>query len=296
MANSTSHRLKSRGLRLSKVAHTAIAINALQIFAVLALTVYSFISGELHITGWVARTIMLTAALMVIWGAALDIREARAARRTLRQREMLEEAYEQLETLNGTLRAQRHDFMNHIQVIYTLTELDDRQAALDYMDRVYGDIQKVSRVLKTASPAINALLAAKLADCEESGMEFITDIRTDWRGCPVPGWEMCRVLGNLIDNAIEAPDGAGPKRICVKLWEDVRSIHFSVENSGAPVPEEMREAIFREGYSTKGDGRGTGLHIVKNILASHGGDIALETEPGTTRFHGNIPRAAVVEN
>jgi len=277
-------------VNLSKITGYAITINACQIVAISLLAIYSLAVGDLHLTGWISRSITIVATLMVIWGAALDIREALDARRNARQRQALEEAYEQLEELNGTLRAQRHDFMNHIQVIYTLTELDDRQAALDYMDKVYGDIQKVGKALKTASPAVNALLAAKLADCEESKIEFIADIRTAWDSCPVPGWEMCRILGNLIDNAVEAMENQSCRRITVRLWEDVRSWRFCVENNGTPIPDEIRRNIFFAGFSTKGTGRGTGLFIVSRILENYGGDIAAEDRDGITVFSGTIPK------
>lgn len=291
MTNFAALRKKERGrANLSKIICSAIIINACQIVAISALALYALALDDLHLSGWVARTFTVISALMVIWGAALDIREAYTARKTARQRQEIETAYAHLEELNATLRAQRHDFMNHIQVIYTLTELDDRTAALEYMDRVYGDIQKVGRALKTASPAINALIAAKLADCEENGVELATDIRTDWKECPVPGWEMCRILGNLIDNAVEALDGADERRVCVRLWEDVRSWHFSVENTGAPVPDNVRRDIFQPGFSTKGEGRGMGLYIVSRILDEYGGVIELAGAGGTTCFQGSIPR------
>ena len=291
MAKSTLTQIAVRRQpNLSKLALSAIIVNACQIAAVSSLSVYSIINSDLHLTGWLARSIILAASLMVIWGAVLDIREAYTARKNAAQRQMLMEAYAQLEELNATLRAQRHDFRNHIQVIYTLTELDDRQAALDYMDKVYGDIQKVGRALKTASPAVNALLSAKMTDCEENGVTFITDIRTDWAECPVPGWEMCRILGNLIDNAREAMTDSPEKRLTVSLREDVRFWHFSVENTGAPIPDSIKRDIFTPGFSTKGEGRGTGLHIVKTILSEYGGSITISTAPETTIFHGLIPK------
>ena len=235
------------------------------------------------------RILIYVTALVVSWGAVLDIRDAYSARNAARQRQMLEDAYRQLEALNGTLRAQRHDFMNHIQVIYSLTELEDRPAALEYMDRLYTSVRSAGRSLKTASPAVNALLAAKSAACQEKNVPFLTDIHSDWKDCPVPGWEMCRILGNLIDNALDAPAGRELKTIQVALWEDVKGFHFAVENNGAPVPEEIQDSLFQRGFSTKGPGRGMGLSIVQEILEQYGGQIDLDSTPRRTRFHGLIP-------
>ena len=278
-----------RELNFKKITRYAIIINTFQIVAALGIALYAALSGSFNLSGRVERILIYVTALVVSWGAVLDIRDAYSARDSARQRQMLEDAYRQLEALNGTLRAQRHDFMNHIQVIYSLTELEDRPAALEYMDRLYTSVRSAGRSLKTASPAVNALLAAKSAACQEKNVPFLTDIHSDWKDCPVPGWEMCRILGNLIDNALDAPAGEAPKTLCVALWEDVKGFHFAVENNGAPVPEEIQDSLFQRGFSTKGPGRGMGLSIVQEILEQYGGQIDLDSTPRRTRFHGLIP-------
>ena len=278
-----------RELNFKKITRYAIIINTFQIVAALGIALYAALSGSFNLSGRVERILIYVTALVVSWGAVLDIRDAYSARNAARQRQMLEDAYRQLEALNGTLRAQRHDFMNHIQVIYSLTELEDRPAALEYMDRLYTSVRSAGRSLKTASPAVNALLAAKSAACQEKNVPFLTDIHSEWKACPVPGWEMCRILGNLIDNALDAPAGEAPKTLCVALWEDVKGFHFAVENNGAPVPEEIQDSLFQRGFSTKGPGRGMGLSIVQEILEQYGGQIDLDSTPRRTRFHGLIP-------
>lgn len=289
--------LQNRSINITKIIRYAVIINACQIVAALIVAAYSMLSANFHLSGIVERVVVMATAMVVIWGAVLDIREAFSSRDMMRQRAMLEEAYAQLEELNSTLRAQRHDFMNHIQVIYSLTELDERDSALEYMDRVYDDIQKVGRALKTSIPAINALLAAKMADCEEGGIAFVADIKSPWKDMPVPGWEMCRVLGNLIDNAAEAISGQSKKSITVRLWEDLRAYRFYVENSGPRIAPDIWDSIFLQGFSTKGTGRGMGLHIVRGILRDHGGDIRLDPDCPLTRFVGEIPKApAAIEN
>lgn len=289
--------LQNRSINITKIIRYAVIVNACQIVAALIVAAYSMLSANFHLSGIVERVVVMATAMVVIWGAVLDIREAFSSRDMMRQRAMLEEAYAQLEELNSTLRAQRHDFMNHIQVIYSLTELDERDSALEYMDRVYDDIQKVGRALKTSIPAINALLAAKMADCEEGGIAFAADIKSPWKDMPVPGWEMCRVLGNLIDNAAEAISGQSEKSITVRLWEDLRAYRFYVENSGPRIAPDIRDSIFLQGFSTKGTGRGMGLHIVREILRDHGGDIRLDPDCPLTRFVGEIPKSpATVEN
>ena len=68
-----------------------------------------------------------------------------------------------LENLNLKLRAQRHDYMNHLQVIYGLLELGEYEDAREYMEPVFKDITRVTRAMKTSQPAVNALLQAKIS-------------------------------------------------------------------------------------------------------------------------------------
>lgn len=159
-------------LDLNKVSRYAIAANAAQVIFAVGLVLYALFGREFDLSGMAERLLICAVAFVVVWGALLDIRDARNARKIASQSEMLEDAYTQLEDLNGTLRAQRHDFKNHMQVVYGLIGMGEYKEAQAYIERVYGDIQLVSSALKTASPAVNALLAAKAADCGERGIRM----------------------------------------------------------------------------------------------------------------------------
>jgi sensor histidine kinase regulating citrate/malate metabolism len=229
-------------------------------------------------------------ALVVSWGAALDIREAFGARRVSEEADMLESAYEKLEQLNNTLRAQRHDFMNHLQVVSSLLELNEDAAAQDYLERVYGDIQKVGRTLKTAHPAINALLAAKMADCEAKGIAVNLMIESAWDKLTMPDWEMCRVLGNIIDNAMDALKGVAGATLTIRMGEDLRAFSFAISNNGPMIPEALRERIFQTGFSTKHADRGMGLAIVRELMADFDGEVCVESDERQTSFVGALKK------
>ena len=107
-------------LDLNKVSRYAIAANAAQVFFAVGLVLYALFGREFDLSGMAERLLICAVAFVVVWGAFLDIRDARNARKIASQSEMLEDAYAQLEDLNGTLRAQRHDFKNHMQVIFGL--------------------------------------------------------------------------------------------------------------------------------------------------------------------------------
>ena len=279
-----------RFVNLKKAVIYTVVINMLQIAGSITVAVMSLITGGHAFIGLPEQVLLCTMTLLVSWGAVLDIREAFSARELASDADMLQDAYAQLEDLNGTLRAQRHDFMNHLQVVFSLLELEDYKEASDYIERVYGDIRRVSRTLKTAHPAINALLAAKVGDCEARGVHVDLQIESPWAGLPVESWEMCRVLGNLIDNAMDAMKDAHEPRLLIRLSESVQSYTFVIANNGPMIQPSIAERIFQRGFSTKGEGRGMGLSIVHGIMESGGGRLTLASDERETRFEGTLPK------
>lgn len=279
-----------RFVNLKKAVIYTVVINMLQIAGSITVAVMSLITGGHAFIGLPEQVLLCTMTLLVSWGAVLDIREAFSARELASDADMLQDAYAQLEDLNGTLRAQRHDFMNHLQVVFSLLELEDYKEASDYIERVYGDIRRVSRTLKTAHPAINALLAAKVGDCEARDVHVDLQIESPWAGLPVESWEMCRVLGNLIDNAMDAMKDAPEPRLLIRLSESVQSYTFVIANNGPMIQPSIAERIFQRGFSTKGEGRGMGLSIVRGIMESGGGRLTLASDERETRFEGTLPK------
>ncbi len=276
---------------VQKAADYAIIINSLQIAAVLALAVYILIDGvnaALH--GLLGDVILLTLAGIVTWGAVVDIREAIAARHMNEKLGGLNETVDQMTDLNHALRAQRHDFLNHLQVVYSLMEMQEYDEAGKYIEHVYGDIQAVSRTLKTQCAPVNALLRVKMAECEQAGIHVTLDITAQWSDLPIPAWEMCRVLSNIIDNAIDALKDTEDKQLCISLTEDLHAYSFDVSNNGPMVPLTQRSRIFEAGFSGKGKGRGMGLYIARETLRNAGGDLTLSSDATRTAFHGVVLR------
>ena len=274
---------------VNKATAYAIVVNAIQI-AALALFVLYVVFGSGH-DERILTAVVVVAALMAIWGASIDIREALQTRRRERTIEGLKQSNDQMDALNLKLRAQRHDFLNHIQVVYSLLEMGESQEAADYLERIWTEFKTVSRVIRTKVTAFNALLQVKSAACEERGIALEMDIRSTLEDLSVPAWEICCIIGNLMDNAMDALADQPGGKIRLEVREDVRGYSFVIANNGQPIPENLREAIFEPGFSTKGEGRGMGLSIVRNTLEEFGGAIAL-AEGDETAFVVTVPRRA----
>ncbi|MBR5302331.1 MAG: Spo0B domain-containing protein [Clostridia bacterium] len=282
-------------VKVRKAAMISIAFNILEIVAGLTMIVLvnRMLAGGVEAS--LARLTTLLCVTIVGWGAVSDISAALTSLNLVQRTKELEEAYGQLEDLNREMRAQRHDFMNHLQVVYSLIEMNEPGEAMAYMDKIYGDMQRVSRMLRTACPAVNALIQAKLVEAMERGAQLKLSIAAKWDDELMPAWEICRVLANLIDNALDAacsaahPDGVLPT-VELVLGEDLRSWFFSVRNNGPAISEKARARIFEPGFTTKATGQGMGLYIVSQTIAEMGGQITVESSDGDTVFSGFVPR------
>lgn len=281
---------RQRNVDIKKVTRFAFVTNGLQIVMILLVALYVILVPEEMIDIWLIELVVVIAAAVVIWGAVVDIREATSTKRLLGQVDDMDEAITAVEGLNNTLRAQRHDFLNHLQVVYSLMEMGEYSEANAYIEKVYGAITSVSRAMKTANPAINALLQVKLAACEKAGIKVDVNIQSAWKNLPIPGWEMCKVLSNLIDNAIDALEEVTDRRLSVTLTEDLKSFRFSVSNTGPMIPVKSWQNIFLPGITTKGGGHGMGLHIVRETLRNRGGDVEVRSDAEKTEFAGFIPK------
>lgn len=280
----------SRNPDVNKASTYAIVVNAIQIAALIVFVLYLILhSGYSDV---MLLSIVVVIALMAIWGASIDIYSALQTRRRVRTIRELQTTNDQMDALNLQLRAQRHDFLNHIQVVYSLLEMGEGSEAADYLERIYSQLRTVSKVMRTKVTAFNALLQVKNAACEERGIRLDLDIRTALEGLPVPPWEICCIIGNLMDNAMDALGETKDGWIQLEVRESLRQFTFAITNNGPAVPQELRERIFEAGVSTKGKDRGMGLSIVRQTLAEFGGTI--ELSPGDeTCFVVTVPRESV---
>jgi len=277
-------------LNVNKAANFAIIINALQIVLVVCVAAYVCFSDTLHLDVNLVRFAVIFACGVVAIGATFDIRDAIQTRRMLRQMDDMGDTIQNMEQFNNTLRSQRHDFLNHLQVVYSLMEMGETAEANAYIEKVYGAITSVSRAMKTANPAINALLQVKLAACEKAHIKAEINIQSSWKDLPIPGWEMCKVLGNLIDNAIDALQEVEERHLAITLTEDLHTFRFAVSNNGPMIPLKSQSGIFDPGITTKAAGHGMGLYIVRKTLNERGGDIALVSDATHTEFSGWLPK------
>lgn len=206
--------------------------------------------------------------------------------------EGLQASYHNLELLNSQLRAQRHDYLNHLQVVYGLMELEEYEELRKYLTPVFKDMLKTGKALKTSKPAINALLCAKREEAEGRGIDFYVEVKSDLKELQMEDWELCKVLANLFDNGMTALEQrSGERKLMLEISEDREKYYFSVSNNGPAIPANMQQAIFKQGFTTKlGEGHGMGLYIVMNVLKEYKGSIQVTSKEEGTEFTFCLPK------
>jgi len=205
----------------------------------------------------------------------------------LNRNNALIETIDNLSRLNDKLRMDRHDYLNQLQIVYGLMELEEYDEMNSYLRKVYKELLKTGKAVKTSKPAINALLAAKSAEAEAKEIEFLIEVKSDLKNLNIEDWELCKVLSNLIDNAVKALEDSDvqEKKIRINITESQQQYIFSVENNGPEIPMEIRESIFKKGFTTKKEeGHGMGLAIVSEIVSKAKGKIELKSDKEETIF------------
>jgi signal transduction histidine kinase len=130
-----------------------------------------------------------------------------------------------------------------------------------------------------------AMLAGKL-----EGVTVVKDFDRSLPPIPLYAGELNQVWTNLIDNALQAMDGQGTLTLRTSLDGD--HVRVEVGDTGPGIPEALRQRIFEPFFTTKPVGQGTGLGLdisYRIVVARHGGDLTVESQPGDTRFVVRLP-------
>jgi len=225
---------------------------------------------------------------------------------TLRDRTEMEALTGELDIVRAfaeSLRSQAHEASNKLHTMVGLVETGRYDTAVEYATAELELSQRLTdRVVSAVDePILAALLLGKTSQAAERGVELLVSEDSSVPPGLVPSGELITILGNLIDNAIDAcseqPVGR-PRRIDVYLAPVDGDFVIEVADSGPGLPADLTESAFTRGWSTKPvttpGGRGLGLALVQQAVRRRGGTITVGRSPyGGAEFSITLPPPAV---
>lgn len=237
---------------------------------------------------------------------------------TLRDRTDLQRATGELAVVRGladSLRSQNHESANRLHTVVSLVELGRVDEAVDFATRELELAQRLTDevVVAVDDPVLAALMLGKTAQAAERGVRLVLRPESAVREHPFEPHDLVTILGNLVDNALDATathlDGDGgpadqgdradrARAVEVLVEADAERLHITVGDSGPGLSPGDRDRVFRRGWSTKaGDGqdRGIGLALVQATVQRLGGVVTVGTSSlGGAEFDVRVGVAAGV--
>ena len=212
---------------------------------------------------------------------------------TIRDRTELQGALGELSSLKvltDTLRSQAHEAANKLHTIVTMVEMGRADQAVKFATHELELSQQLVDRLSSAvgEPALVALLLGKTAQADERGIELTvtedTHLPSNADDLALSVQEMVTVLGNLIDNAMDACDREDPW-VEVTISQDDGTLLLRVADSGPGMDAATFEKAMQRGYSTKSDSdaeqHGLGLALVAQVVKRHNGTLTADVTYGS---------------
>lgn len=183
-----------------------------------------------------------------------------------------------LDEIIENIRANEHEYKNHINMLYSMIQVSKsipeiKEKAGNYIGNI-NNTNVLSKVLDIENTTVKAVLYSKLVECEQKGINLTYNIKTNMEESYLNDTEITIILSNLLNNAIEATKEANEKKIFFSI-RNLERYNIEVKNniSGLNIDPSKIEDFFKKGFSSKGTGRGYGLHNVKKIVKKYKGTI-----------------------
>ena len=194
------------------------------------------------------------------------------------QRDLIETHYREVDNMYRQMRGWRHDYRNHIQVMKAYAASGDMDAIQSYLDSLEQDLTTVDTVIKTGNRMTDAILNSKISIAHTKHIDVIADATIPVE-LGLSEVDLCIIIGNLFDNAIEASMTLPEDKRQIRVYMEVKNtqLYISFTNFTA---QGKQTKIGKRFASTKGEGHGLGLLRMDNIVERLGGYLNRNSEDG----------------
>ena len=194
------------------------------------------------------------------------------------QHDLIETHYSEVDNMYRKMRGWRHDYRNHIQTMKVLAAEGDLDALKKYLDKLDEDLNTVDVVVKTGNKMTDAILNSKISLAKSKGINVIADAKVPVE-LKMSDIDLCIVIGNLFDNAIEASLALSEQERLIRLYMDIKNTQLYMCLTNFTSVKKLKKQGGRY-VTTKGEGHGFGLVRVDDIIERYGGYISRNSEDG----------------
>ena len=205
------------------------------------------------------------------------------------QQELVETHYREVDNMYRQIRGWRHDYRNHIQTMKAYAAAEDWEAIRRYLDLLDQDLTTVDTVIKTGNPMADAILNSKISLARSKNIQVVADacIPVKLKSSEI---DLCCILGNLFDNAIEASLQLPEERRLIRVYMDMKNTQLYISFTNFTAGKKLSKVgkLFR---TTKGEGHGFGLVRIDAIVERQDGYISRNSEDGAFTTEILLPQA-----
>lgn len=193
------------------------------------------------------------------------------------QRALVEQHYTEVENMYTKMRGWRHDYHNHMQLLSAYLEKGEIREAREYLNKINDNLLHVDTVLKTGNTMVDAILNSKISLMSSKKIAVDATAKVPEK-IGVEDIDLCIIIGNLLDNAMEACENLPEEDRFVRIYISVKSsqLYMSFTNSA----DKKRNSVGGKFLSTKGKDHGIGLSRVDALVKSHNGYLTRGSEDG----------------
>ncbi|MBP3700748.1 MAG: GHKL domain-containing protein [Lachnospiraceae bacterium] len=204
------------------------------------------------------------------------------------QRELIETHYQEVENMYRQIRGWRHDYRNHIQTMKAYAANGDLEAIKVYLDELDTDLNTVDTVVKTGNAMADAILNSKISLARAKDITVQVDAHIPVQ-LKMSELDLCCIIGNLFDNAIEASLALPREQRLIRVYMDMKNtqLYISFTNFTASKKMPKMGKVFK---TTKGEGHGFGLVRIDNIIERLDGYLNRNSEDGAFTTEILIPQ------
>lgn len=194
------------------------------------------------------------------------------------QRDLIETHYREVDNMYRQIRGWRHDYRNHIQTMKAYAASEDLDAIKRYLDLLDDDLTTVDTVIKTGNPMTDAILNSKISLAKSKNIRVIADAHIPLK-LKSSEIDLCCIIGNLFDNAIEASIKLPEDQRIIRIYMDMKNTQLYISFTNFTAGKKMKKEgkLFR---STKGEGHGFGLVRIDAIVERLDGYLSRNSEDG----------------